>query len=137
MARTRFPKPWPMCGHPARSDALAVAPRALRACACGAVHTFVALAGCGDGACLSVRVWCRAHFCRFGRLRGWGVFERARVVPRTLLSLSRGRLRGSGMFEHARVVPCALLSLSRGRLRGSGVFEACRGHAAAPCHWDC
>ena len=33
-----------LCGIPARSDALAVAPRALRACACGAVRIFVAVA---------------------------------------------------------------------------------------------
>ena len=38
--------------------------------------------------------------------------------------------------ERLRVVPCTLLSLSRGRLRGSGVFEACSGHAAARCRGD-
>ena len=32
--------------------------------------------------------------------------------------------------ERLRVVPCTLLSLSRGKLPGSGVFEACRGRAA-------
>ena len=65
-----------------------------------------------------------------GRLRGPGVFERAHVVPCILLSLWRGKLRGSGVVERARVVPCTLSSLSRGRLRGPGVFERLR---VVPC----
>ena len=64
-----------LCGNPAPSDTLAVAPRALRACACGAVHIFVAFA------------W----------LRGSGVFEACRrcvvgVLRRCAVGLCFGRV---------------------------------------------
>ena len=55
-------------GNPARSDALAVAPRALRACACGTVHIFVAFAWQAAGTRVSgmsrVCRGCLAALCR-------------------------------------------------------------------------
>ena len=102
-----------LCGNPARSDALAVAPRALRACA-----------------------WAPCAFLTRsrGRLRGSGVFEACRGcaagVPRRC---------AVGIGFRARFVHAWSTCVSRGRLRGScvlgGVSRACRGRAGGAVPW--
>ena len=109
-----------LCGNPARSDALAVAPRALRACACGAVRIFATwasfcVAGCGDRACCERVRGPRAHFCDLG-------------------IVLRGRLRGSGVLRACAWASCAFLRPGHrfawqavGIGRVGGVPRVCRG----------
>ena len=90
-----------LCGNLARSDALAVAPRALRASACGAVHIFATwasfcVAGCGDRACWEVCRGCAAGVLAAPRRGDWvrGV-SRTRMMLRAATCVSRGRCGSS------------------------------------------
>ena len=107
-----------LCGNPARSDALAVAPRALRACACGAVHIFATwasfcVAGCGDRACWR---------CIAGVLAGVPRLCRGDWVP--------------GVFC-ARMANVRFAWQAAGIVRAGSVLGACwRAVSAAPCRGD-
>ena len=129
-----------LCGNPARSDALAVAPRALRACACGAVHIFVyfcrvRVAGCGDRACLR-HVAGVPRVCRgavpwglgSGRVlytHGQRAFRVAGCGDRAYWEVCRGRAagvlaalcRGDWVpgVSHTRMILRAATCVSRGR----------------------
>ena len=124
-----------LCGNPARSDALAVAPRALRASACGAVHIFATwasfcVAGCGDRACCEHAGRCVAGVSRRCAV---GIGFRACFVHAWPTCVSRGRLRESrvlGACPERAGGPCR-----RRRAVGIG-FQACRARMflrAATC----
>ena len=82
-----------LCGNPGRSDALAVAPRALRACRVasvgdGATWALFCVAGCGNRACRGHAAGVLAAPCRGDWVRG---VPRARVILRAVTCVSRGR----------------------------------------------
>ena len=96
-----------LCGNPARSDALAVAPRALRACRAGvgdgATWASFCVAGCGNRAC-------RGH---------------ATDIPRVCRGAVRWEL-GSGRLLYTRGQRAFRVAGCRDR----ACWEICRGHVA-------